>query len=338
VNTRRARLQLIYENKDITQDLQQYLVGWTFTDNLSGQADDLQITLEDKGRRWMGRWMPEEGAVIRARIIRQNWEKEGKSDSLDLGQFEIDEIEFSGPPSTVQIKALSVPSSSALKGQRKNRAWEKTRLSVVAKDVARANRLSLFYDTDDDPEYDRVDQTEETDLEFLSRMCNDAGLCLKISDARIVIFDEQKYEQRPVIGTISRGDENVIQYSGRRTLTGVYRACRVVYHDEKKDRTIRHTFTPPNPPKTGRILVVNEQVESIKQAERLAKKRLRERNREGVTFSLSLTGNIRYLAGQTVQLAGFGSWDGKYIITQATHAQQNGYTTGLSLRKCLEGY
>ncbi len=338
MNTRRARLQVIYGNVDITEDLRRYLVSWSYTDNLSGQADDLQITLEDRGQLWSGPWMPEEGAVITARIIRENWEQEGQVDELGFGQFEIDEIEVGRVPSTATVKGLSLPESSSLRGENKNRAWEKTRLSVVARDIVMRANLKLFYDTDDDPDYDRVEQTEESDLAFLLRLCNDAGLCLKVTDAQVAIFDEQKYEAQEPIGTIRKGDKNLKGYRGRKTLNGVYKSCRVEYHDAIKDRTIRATFTPPNPPKTGRVLVIKEQVDSIKQAERLARKRLREQNKNAVTVSLELTGDIRYLAGLTVNLADFGALDGKYIITLATHEQLSGYTTKLELRKCLEGY
>lgn len=338
MNTRRTILQAVYGNVDITEDLRRYITGWTYTDNLSGQADDLQITLEDREQLWSGPWMPEEGAVIRAKIVRENWEREGETDGLDIGQFEVDEVEVSGSPSTATVKALSVPESSSLRGENKNRAWEKTRLSVVAGDVASSAGLNLFYDTGDDPEYDRVDQTEETDLAFLLRLCNDAGLCLKVTDAQIAIFDEQKYEAQDPIGTIQKGDKSIKGQRGKRTLSGVYSSCRVEYHDAGKDQTIRYTFTPPTPPSTTRVLVINEEVSSIKQAERLAKKRLRESNKNAVTFSLSLTGDIRYLTGLTVNLVGFGVFDGKYIITQANHEQTSGYNTSLELRRCLEGY
>jgi phage protein D len=181
--------------------------------------------------------------------------------------------------------------------------------------------LSLFYDTDDDPEYDRIEQTGETDLEFLMRLCSDAGLCLKISDKQIVIFDEKKYEDQAAIETIKKGDKRIKSYSGRTTLNKLYKASRVEYHNPTKGSQIRYEFNPPKPPKTGRVLVINEQVDSIKQAERLAKKRLRQAKKNGTTFSLTLTGEFRYLAGLTVNLEEFGSFDGKYIIIQAIHGQ-----------------
>lgn len=338
MKARRSKLQVFYDNHDISADLQPHLVSWSHTDNLSGQADDLQITVEDKERKWSGPWMPDEGAVLKARVVRENWEKEGMTDYLSLGEFEIDEVSFSFPPSTVSIKAISVPESSSLRGERKNRAWEKTKLSVIARDKASKACMKLFFDTED-ISYDRIEQTEETDLVFLMRLCNDAGLCLKITDKQLVIFDEEKYEQRPAIDTIKRDGPSIKSFSARTTTQGTYKACRVEYSSPKGKKKFSYTYTPPNGPKTGRTLYVNQRVTSISEAQRLAKKKLRETNKNALVISISLIANNVYVAGHTLNLQGFGKkFDGKYIIIQITRSQQNGYEMNMELRKCLEGY
>lgn len=45
---RRIDINIKYDNKDISTDLKPYLLGLSYNDVLSGQADDIQITLEDK--------------------------------------------------------------------------------------------------------------------------------------------------------------------------------------------------------------------------------------------------------------------------------------------------
>ncbi|ABO49750.1 phage late control D family protein [Desulforamulus reducens MI-1] len=339
MKTRRAHLELSYNGINISADLQPHLINWTSTDNLSGQADDIQITLEDRARLWIGDWMPDKGATLKAKIVQENKKFANTKESLDLGTFEIDEVENNYPPSTVSMKGISIPESSSLKGEAKNKAWEKTKLSVIAKDIANGSGVKLFYDTSDDPDYDRMEQTQESDLAFLTRLCNDAGLCLKVTGTQINIFDEQKYEQQPPITRIMVGEGFIKGYRCRTTLNGLYKSCRVEYYDANKKQTIKFVFTPPNPPKTGRVLVINERVTSVQEAERLAKKRLRQANREGMTVSLDLMGDVRFAAGVTVRLVGFGVFDGNYIIIQAAHSQQGGgYETKLELRKCLEGY
>jgi hypothetical protein len=335
--TRRARLLLTYGNRDISADLAPYLLDFSYTDYASGKADDLQISLEDRAGLWRSSWMPEKGATLVASLLVQHWEREGQVQKLPLGKFEVDEIESSGPPDTVKIKALSVPVSSSLVGEDKTRAWEKTRLSVIAKDIAGGAGLKLLYDADYNPEYDRIEQTEESDLAFLLRLCEDAGLALKVTNKQVVVFDESKYEKMAPITTIVRGKSSVISYSAISATREVYSAARVEYKGGHGKESIRYTYTPPNRPKTGKTLVINERVTSIAEAERLAKMRLRQKNKEEVKFSITMMGDIRLVAGVTVMIQGWGKFDGKYFVETAEHSGP-GYTVKLELRRVLEGY
>lgn len=334
---RQSQLKVVYQGADITKELG--VKTWTFTDNLSGSSDELRITVSDINNLWSNDWMPEEGTPLYATIVRTDWDDiNGKSDKLDLGRFDIDEISGDGPVSTVTISCLSVPQNTSLRGEKKDRAWEKTKLSVIARDLANGAKLKLFYDTSDDPEYDRIDQAGENDLTFLLRMCNDAGLCLKVTNASLVIFDEVKYEGAPPAATITKGDKNIKEYTWRRSLSGLYRSCRVEYSEALTGETFRYTYTAPQPPNTARILKINERVQSVQEAERLARKKLREANRDGQVFNVTLIGDIGYLAGLTINVKGFGKADGKYIITKAVHNKSGGYTTRLDMRKVLVGY
>ncbi|MFP3360347.1 hypothetical protein R0K17_23825, partial [Planococcus sp. SIMBA_143] len=90
------------------------------------------------------------------------------------------------------------------------------------------------------------------------------------------------------VSTIAITDKDLKDYSGKDTLSVVYRACQVRYADPIKKKTISYTFTPSNPPATGRVLVVNEEVSSKAEAIKLAKKSLRNANKEATTFSVRL--------------------------------------------------
>lgn len=335
--SRRARLKITYNNKDISTNLAPYLKSFSYNDVISGQADDINITLEDRAGLWKADWLPEKGAALSVVILTQGWWIDGETEEeLSLGLFEIDEIECSGPPEEVKIKGVSVPNTTELRGVDKNRSWEKTKLSVIAGDLASGAGLSLFYDTDEDPELDRAEQTEQSDLSFLQKLCTDAGLALKITDGQIAIFDESKYEQVEPVMKITKGQDLIKSYSVKSSTREVYAACHVKYQESEKKAGIEYTYTLPD--KKGKTLQVNEQVTSIAEAEKLAKKKLREKNKEEITISMTLVGSFTLLAGVTVDIAGFGSFDGKYIITKATHTIGGGYAVNLDLRKCLNGY
>lgn len=44
---------LQYDNKDITADMSPFLQELTYTDNLEGESDSLDIRLEDADGRWI---------------------------------------------------------------------------------------------------------------------------------------------------------------------------------------------------------------------------------------------------------------------------------------------
>ena len=349
MEARRILTIIKYNNKDISADISKYLKSISYTDNLSGEADDLQITLEDKAGLWQSTWMPEKGALLDVMLQQKYWQTlSALPQSLRLGLFEIDEITSSGYPSEVQIKAVSVPDNNTLRVTERSRSWEKAKLQVIANDIASAAGMSLFWDTEENPVLDRAEQTEQSDLSFLYAICKDKGLALKISDKKIIIFDEAKYEAEKAKitivkpGTVYKKESGMkylfvgTGYSLRTKIRDIYAACRVSYQQGSSKSNIEATYTAAG--KKGKTLQVNEQVESVAEALDLAKKRLREKNKDEVTGSLNMLGNFVLLSGVTVNLLGFGAFDDKYLITRASHDIGSGYTTNIDVRRCLNGY
>jgi phage protein len=349
MEARRISAIIKYNNKDISVDISKYLKIISYTDNLSGEADDLQITLEDRDGLWQSTWMPEKGALLDATLQQKYWQNlSALPQSLRLGLFEIDEITSSGYPSEVQIKAVSVPDNNTLRGTERSRSWEKAKLQVIANDIASAAGMSLFWDTEENPVLDRAEQTEQSDLSFLYAICKDKGLALKISDKKIIVFDEAKYEAEKAKitivkpGTFYKKESGMkylfvgTGYSLRTKIRDIYAACRVNYQQGSSKSNIEATYTADG--KKGKTLQVNEQVESVAEALNLAKKRLREKNKDEVTGSLNMLGNFVLLSGVTVNLLGFGAFDGRYLITRASHDIGSGYTTNIDVRRCLNGY
>lgn len=346
LDARRCLVIVTYNGKDISADLQQYLKSVSYTDNMSGEADDLQLTLEDRQGLWQASWMPEKGATLDVSV---NVIDAGTEQVVRFGLFEIDEITSSGMPSEVCIKAVSVPDNNNLRGVERTRSWEKAELKSIANDIAGGAGLELLYDAKDyNPTIDRAEQSEQSDLSFLYKLCADHGLALKICNNQLVIFDEADYEAADAVaqllkpGNIAADGAKTIKHLKRYSLSSkvrdVYKACHVKYQEGKDKQKIEATFTAPD--KTdGKTLEVNEQVSSIADAERLAKKRLREKNSAEISGSFDIIGCPELAAAAVIQLSGFGVFDGKYILTQVRHEiGSGGYTTSVDMRRCLNGY
>ncbi len=102
--------------------------------------------------------------------------------------------------------------------------------------------------------------------------------------------------------------------------------------------TIEATYTPENANSDGQTLEVKQKVSSVAEAKELARKSLRAKNKGETTAEFTLVGDVDYVAGITVRVYGYGEFNGKYIVEQATHSITGGYKVQIKLRSCLEGY
>lgn len=339
---RRTKLKVKYEGADISKDLEEYLISLSYTDNEEDQADDLQLNLEDKKGNWARNWLVQtgaKGANVEATIIQIH--EDGSTSELKCGKFKSDTVNESGPPTKVSIKATSIPTDSKIKSEDKTKAWEKIKLSAIAAEIAKKNKLKSQFESEEDPFYDRVEQTKKSDLLFLKELCKDAGISLKITDKKLVLFDAAKFEKLPPIATLKRGNADILRWNfGTNYNDTGYSACEVTYTDPKTKKTIKGFFKNPKAKKaTARVLKLNTKVKDKGEADRLAKKSLREKNKKETQASIEVTGNVDFVAGVNIMIKGWGIYDGKYMIQTAGHSvAESGYKTSLSLRKVLEGY
>ncbi|WP_369405795.1 phage late control D family protein, partial [Bergeriella denitrificans] len=160
-----------YEQKDITGEISPYLISFSYTDYLGEQSDELQVEFEDTDGRWLRGWYPEQGDRLSLSMGDQF------TGLVDLGFFEIAEIEYSTAPSVVSLKALSTGITKANRTL-KPRAYEKTTLAKIVREVA--GRLKLKPDGEvRDIKIERVTQYQERDVEFLTRLARQYGHTFK---------------------------------------------------------------------------------------------------------------------------------------------------------------
>ena len=327
---RHAQVSLIYEGVNISRDIAPFLISFTYTDNAKDKADDISLTLEDRGRLWCADWFPTKGDKIRASIVVHNWETESRTESLPCGTFEVDQIECSGPPNQVTIKAVSTLVSKPMRQEKHTKAWENVQLSAIAGDVANKSGLRLFWDCKDDPLFERRDQVETSDLEFLSGLCRDYGIAVKVTDTQLVCYDEEEYEGHSSVGELSFGDKKLLKWSFSSKTAGTYKGAKLQYHDPVKDET--HVVEESGDAEgTGRILEINQKADSEGDARKIARKKLRAANKKEITGSITLMGDLRFVGGSNITISGFGAFDGKYVIEKAAHSVGDSYTTKLDL-------
>lgn len=332
-NTRRTEVVLNYKGVNISSELAPFLSSFSYSDN-EGKSDEIQIELQDRDKKWQDPWLPGDGDEIKATIKTINWNKEGEVLQLNCGTFFVDDVGFSGPPDKITIKAMSVPFVDGGKGSKHTRAWENASLSTIAGDVATSAGLSLLYDAPNYA-YDRVDQLRQTDLAFIKRMAKKEGLSTKVTDGKLIIYDELTYESKGTVRTIKRGEDDVITYDFSQSVAEKqYKKVEVSYFDDTKKKNVKYIYIVPKV-ENGPTLRVNKRAKNLGEAMRWAKAEARAKNKKSKSGNLTLMGTTKLVQGLTVQLEKFGAFDGKYFIESCSHGVTGKYETAIEIREVL---
>ncbi len=342
-NARRVALSVSIGGHDATSFLEPCLLSFSYTDNATGKADSLQIELQDRDGTWANAWTPGKGVGVTASLNCLNWFGPGQHASLNCGAFKVDEVEFSGVPDKLSLKAVTASLNSGLRETARSKAWEGYTLRGVAAEVADKHGLKLLYDA---PEHNfaRQDQREESDLAFLTRLAGARGVNLKVHDGKLALYGAKEADSRQGALTIPKTGSQFSpkSYSFKEKSQGTaFTGCEVSYLDPATQQVYSYAFDAQGKrvekvaTDAQKIWAVNQRVESEADARALAQNALRNKNGGECTGSLEIMGHPGLVAGVTLSLTGFGRFSGSYFVNKAEHKIGNGYSTSAEVRRTL---
>jgi phage protein D len=330
---RRAILELHYKGAAIGG----HCLHAEYVDHGDGTMDELTARLQDRDKQWQAGWLPEKGDEISAVIHCFDWWEKGDHPTLTIKGMEVGEVVLDGPPDQVTVQAAAIKIKGTARTQRKTKAFENTSLRDIAGQVAGKANLGLSWDGND-PHYERVDQREESDMAFLKRLCREAGNAIKTIDDQLFVYEAKKWEMRPPVAVLTRGETWIKTYQFRSKTHDMYRGCVTTYTNPDTKETIKGEFFPASAPKTGEILRVRRMVKDQAHAIEVAKNTLRRKNRWEVEANFVLVGDVRRRATHVLKVQGFNKFNGNYITDKARHILDGngGYETHLTLRRVVD--
>ncbi|MCW6548645.1 phage late control D family protein [Yersinia ruckeri] len=204
--------------KNITQTIRSRLLSLSLTDNRGFEADQLDIELDDADGQLA---MPERGAVVSVAL---GWE--GQS-LIGKGDFTVDEVEHHGAPDTLTIRARSADFRGSLNARREV-SYHETTLGKVVAQVAERNQLKAMLAKGlTDIAISHIDQTQETDAKFITRIASLHGAVAAVKAGRLLFIKPgsgvtASGQPIPQI-TITRqdGDQHNFSIADRGAYTGV---------------------------------------------------------------------------------------------------------------------
>lgn len=326
------------EGIDQTALVEQRLISLSMTDKRGAEADELSLTLSDhdaalplpvKGNRillWLA--MPDTG------------------DMIEKGTFIIDEAEHSGTPDQMMIRAKSADFKSALKVKRSD-SYHRCSLGDIASTVAKRHELMVAIDAESAAiPIDHADQHRESDINLLTRICEDMSLLCTIKAGRLIIKPignaRAPSGQRLGQSTITRRSGDSHRYS-RADRTSDYDETATSYHDDKTGK-VQHVSvkdgkaTPLDKLPDDKAHVLTKPAKSKAAAVTKAKASADKKTRQVASFEITLArARPDIIADSPVTVTGFRPYIDahQWTVTEVTHdLSSSGYQSRI---KCEAG-
>ena len=159
--------QLIINGQDVSDRFENRLISISLRDSRGFEADQVDIVVDDADDSLQ---LPKVDATLQLKI---GWAGSGKANKnqhlVDKGEFKITEVEHSGAPDTITIRALSADVKSGLLSQ-KTKAWHNTTLGAMINDIASKHGLKPAIGPQlSGRVINHLDQTDESDAHLLTR-------------------------------------------------------------------------------------------------------------------------------------------------------------------------
>jgi phage protein D len=313
---RKVTLKIIYENRDVTKALENYLISLTYTDSTE-KADTLSLELYNENKEFSLTSYPTPDAEISAFI-----------DGYPCGKFRIDSVRRT--LYTFSIEATAIKRTSEIHKTKRNRNFQNTTLPKVVTQIAKENGLVPVVKVEDIA-IENLQQNQQTDAALLKNLADRWNCYLKIQPDKLFFVERDEFENQEPIATIT--ENQLIEIELEDQVYSVFRSCTVYYHDPLKNRDLSYTYVLKNVP-VGEEIKLHEKVETLEQAKKRAIAELKKRNRWRTSGTITVEGNMSLVAGAVVRLELKDLFTGNYLIEESSHrVDASGYQTTLTVRR-----
>ncbi|EIC14195.1 contractile injection system protein, VgrG/Pvc8 family [Kingella kingae] len=336
------------------------IISLDLTDKRGFEADELTIELDDR-----------DGAIAIPKMGDKITLALGYAETgvVDKGEYLFSEFTHSGSPDTLHITARAADLAESL-AEQKERSWHKQTLNQIVQTIATQNSYTgekcKIAESYKNTRIDHIDQTNESDASFLSRLAEQYGAIATVKHGIFLFTPEgeaQTVNGKPIPAlTITRqsGDRHSFTYS----TTDSYSAVRAFYTDKKtgkrKEVVVDKTNVQPErktnrngkqkPPKANANRKIDTAGKKVKTLRHLyarnssawsgARTAFKKLQRGAAQFSITLAAGRPDLFPETsVIVQGFKPEIDreKWLITEVQHhLDDSGYTCSLKLEAMLD--
>lgn len=316
--------RVVLDGQDLTARIRPRLLDLTLTEERGGQADQLDLRVHDHDGHMA---LPKRGVELTVAI---GWEDGGL---IEKGRFKVDEVEHSGAPDIISVRARSADLTHPMRARRE-RSWHGVALRDVLNALAGEHGLQARIA----PELASIaiphlDQAGESDVHLLTRLGQRFDAVATVKAGTLLFLPIGSGQ---TAGGVALPNAEITRASGDQHRYGVadreaYSGVRAYWHD-KAGANRKSALAGVS----GNAKRLRQTFSSKQEAEQHAKAEWQRVQRGAATFSLSLAlGRADLYPEQAVRVRGFKpEIDGaQWLVAKTTHTitGSNGFTTALEL-------
>ncbi|HFE2889335.1 hypothetical protein SB5531_02503 [Klebsiella variicola] len=335
---------ILMGGKELTQ-LDPRIISLELTDNRGFEADDLTIAIDDSDGLIE---LPPRGAELSVSL---GWQGEPL---VYKGVYTVDEVAHSGPPDRLEITARSADFRDEFNVKREV-SWHDVTVERIVSAIARRYKLTpVISEQLMSAEIDHADQTQESDMSFLTRMADLLGAIATVKNGCLLFIlpgggVSANGKALPEFAiTRSSGDRHSFRIADRDAYTGVQAYWLDLEFGKKKKVTVkaRKKKTQKKPRSSaregdyiagedGNVFVLRTTYASETAAQRAAAAKWQQLKRGAAEFNMTLArGRADLYPEMHGTVSGFKADinDQDWIIAKATHSiDDGGFKTQLEL-------
>lgn len=305
---------IIADKNDITEKIRDRLIALRVSDEAGLVADAVELTLDDRDATFE---LPRAGAQLEVALGYK------ETDLIRMGLYQVDEIELSGPHAQLQIRGKATnfiqgEKSSGMLQTQKTRSWINSNIENIVKTIAGEHGYTAVIEK----QYQNIrivhlDQTAESDLNFLVRIAQLNGAVLKPMDNYLCFVagnnaNKANGESLPVI-TLSAND--ISQWRVSYGFREVFSTVKAKWYDRKKAEMSVVIVGEGDP-----LYEFEEVFYDSKVAERAAKGKLIKQQQGKASLSFSMPGYMSITAKSKLNLTEIRNGvDGFWICKKVEH-------------------
>ena len=327
----------------VLTELSDRVISISLTDNRGFDADQLTLELDDTDGSVA---LPPRGAELSFWL---GWMGEAL---VYKGMYTVDEVAHDGPPDRITVTARSADFREEFNVKREV-SWHDVTVERVVSAIAKRYDLTpQISDLLMDVEIDHADQTQESDMSFLTRMAEMLGAIATVKNGSLLFivpgggFTASGKAIPSIAITRSSGDRHRFRVADRDAYTGVRAYWLDLNYGKKKKVSVRRRATTKKKDKSssregdyiegaeGSVFIMRKTFQNEEAARRAAAAKWQQLQRGAAEFSITLArGRAELYPEMHSTVTGFkADIDAQdWIISKVQHdVDSNGFTTQLN--------